>query len=59
MLAAGKYYLELVSRYGPHWIAEAEAIAAAAGLGTNRLDEIDVLGAEIEDVVTKFRPCVI
>ena len=34
-------------------------LAAAAGLGTNRLDEIDVLGAAIEDVVTKFRPCVI
>jgi len=34
-------------------------LAAAAGLGTNRLDEIDVLGAAIEDVVTKFRPCVV
>ncbi len=32
MLSAGKYYLELVSRYGPHWIVEAEAIAAAAGV---------------------------
>jgi len=34
-------------------------LAAAAGLGTNRLDEIDVMGAAIEDVVTKFRPCVV
>ncbi len=32
MLAAGKYYLELVSRYAPHWITEAEGIAAAADL---------------------------
>ena len=35
------------------------AIAAAAGLGTNRLDEIEVLGASIEDVRRDFKPCVI
>jgi uncharacterized protein (DUF362 family) len=33
------------------------ALAAAAGLGTNRLDEIQVFGPSIDDVVTPFRPC--
>ncbi|MBN1246386.1 MAG: DUF362 domain-containing protein [Anaerolineae bacterium] len=33
------------------------ALAAEAGLGTNRLDEIEVLGAQVNDVVTKFKPC--
>jgi uncharacterized protein (DUF362 family) len=31
------------------------ALAAAAGLGTNRLDEIEVLGPSVEDVVTPFK----
>ncbi len=35
------------------------AIAAAHGLGTNRLDEIEVLGASIADVRRDFKPCVI
>lgn len=35
------------------------ALAAEAGLGTNRLEEIEVLGAAIEDVVTDFKPCVV
>jgi hypothetical protein len=29
-------------------------LAAQAGLGTNRLDEIDVLGTQISDVRTPF-----
>ncbi|MGC9522332.1 MAG: DUF362 domain-containing protein [Anaerolineae bacterium] len=32
-------------------------LAAAAGLGTNRLDEIATFGANIEDIRTNFRPC--
>jgi uncharacterized protein (DUF362 family) len=35
------------------------AIAAAAGLGTNRLDEIEVLGTSIADVRRDFKPCVV
>lgn len=35
------------------------AIAAAHGLGTNRLEEIEVLGASIVDVRRDFKPCVI
>jgi uncharacterized protein (DUF362 family) len=35
------------------------AMAAAAGLGTHRVDEIEVLGASIEEVKTNFKPCVI
>jgi uncharacterized protein (DUF362 family) len=34
-------------------------LAAAAGLGTNRLSEIEVTGAAIEDVKVDFRPCVV
>jgi uncharacterized protein (DUF362 family) len=34
-------------------------MAVAAGLGTNRLDEIEVVGASIDDVKVDFRPCVI
>ncbi len=32
------------------------ALAAAAGLGTNRLSDIEVLGPSIDDIATKFRP---
>lgn len=32
------------------------ALAAQAGLGTNKLSEINVLGAPVNDVKTKFRP---
>jgi uncharacterized protein (DUF362 family) len=35
------------------------AIAAAAGLGTHLVNEIDVLGASIEEVKIDFKPCVI
>ena len=35
------------------------ALAHAAGLGTNRLDEIEVLGHAIDDVKMDFRPCVV
>jgi uncharacterized protein (DUF362 family) len=31
-------------------------LAVQAGLGTNRLDEIDVLGMQIKDVMTQFFP---
>lgn len=34
-------------------------LAAAAGLGTNRLDEIEVVGASIDDVKVDFKPCVV
>lgn len=33
------------------------ALAAAAGLGTNNLDEIDVVGESIDDVLVPFAPC--
>jgi len=32
-------------------------LAAEAGLGTNRLDEIEVVGASIDDVRYPFKPC--
>lgn len=35
------------------------ALAAAAGLGTNRLSEIETVGAIIEDVRVQFRPCTV
>lgn len=35
------------------------ALAAAAGLGTNRLEEIEISGPSIEDVRRDFRPCVV
>jgi uncharacterized protein (DUF362 family) len=31
-------------------------LAAAAGLGTNRLNEIEVVGASIKDVLYQFTP---
>lgn len=34
-------------------------LAREAGLGTNRLDEIEVVGHAIEDVKMDFRPCVV
>lgn len=34
-------------------------LARAAGLGTNRLDEIEVLGYSIDDVKMDFKPCVV
>lgn len=34
-------------------------LAAAAGLGTNRLDEIETFGPNIEDIRTQFKPCII
>ena len=35
------------------------AMAAAAGLGTHRVEDIEVLGASVEEVKRDFRPCVI
>ena len=35
------------------------AIAAAAGLGTNRLEEIEVVGTNLDDVKQDFKPCVV
>ncbi|MGC9467458.1 MAG: DUF362 domain-containing protein [Anaerolineae bacterium] len=34
-------------------------LAAAAGLGTNRLSEIHTVGAALEEVQTPFKPCVV
>ncbi|MBN1874188.1 MAG: DUF362 domain-containing protein [Anaerolineae bacterium] len=34
------------------------ALAAQAGLGTHHLEEIEVIGPAIEDVLCKFKPCV-
>lgn len=33
-------------------------LARAAGLGSNRLEEIEIIGPSIEDVLYPFRPCV-
>ncbi len=35
------------------------AIAAAAGLGTNRLDEIEIVGSSLDEVTRAFNPCVV
>jgi hypothetical protein len=32
-------------------------LAYELGLGTNRLDEIEVVGPSIDDIKTKFEPC--
>lgn len=36
LLKAGEYYISLVRRYAPHWLQEARALAAAAGVDVER-----------------------